>query len=163
MIETSNGLPVHGCVNGLAYANRWSQELSWFHVSFDDGRWTLSPQVERMHGYYAGMLSPGTALMLSHVHPDDNRRVAAALNKVRHTCQTLCSRHRIVDTRGRVYEVVMIGAPFHDSQGAPAGIHGFFLDVTTVRAGRRAKQLRAIAASGSVDEERRRVRAATRC
>lgn len=167
MAETSNRLLMLDRVDGRwadqPRANLWSQQLAWFRFYFDDGRWTWSPHVERMHGYYPGTVAPGTALMLSHVHPDDRQRVAAAFDHARHTHQTLSSHHRIIDTRHRGYEVVMIGAPFYDPQGAPAGMQGFFIDVTTVSPGRRAKRLRVTAANGHADGERRRIRAGTRC
>ena len=61
----------------------WSQQLGWFRAYFDGGRCVWSPPVERMHGYRPGTVAPGTALVLSDVHPDDYQHVAAAFDQVR--------------------------------------------------------------------------------
>jgi hypothetical protein len=145
-----------------------SQRLGWFRFHFGDDRWTWSPQVEHMHGYHPGTTAPGTSLVLSHVHPDDERRVAAGLYDIRRTGDPFSSHHRIVDARHRLRDVVMIGVPFFDSQGALAGMQGFYLDATpaTDRSGFviSADQLRDPAAEQRQrDGRHQRVRAATRC
>jgi hypothetical protein len=145
-----------------------SQRLGSFRFHFGNDRWTWSPQVEQMHGYLPGTTAPGTLLVLSHVHPDDERRVAAHLYDVRRTGDPFSSHHRIVDTRHRVRDVVMIGVPFYDSFGALAGMHGFYLDATpaTDSSGfsSSAAQLLDLAAAHHRREGRRQqIRAATRC
>jgi PAS domain-containing protein len=144
-----------------------------FTFYFDDDRWVWSPEVERIHGYRQDTVAPGTALVLSHVHPDDCQHVAAALYEMRRSHAPFSSRHRIVDARFRVRDVVMVGWPFYDARGALLGMHGCYLDVTpTVRSGapawqemygRLAQRLRVTAANGLSEHQRRRVRAATRC
>src|SRR5699024_10344626 len=69
-------------------------------------------------------------LLLSHVHPDDERYVTATLQDMRRTLQPFSSCHRIIDTRRRVHDVAVVGAPFYDMHGAPIGMQGFYLDVT---------------------------------
>jgi hypothetical protein len=59
-------------------------------------------------------------------------------------------RHRILDTGHRVHHLVMIGAPFYDTEGAAAGMQGFSLEVTANR-------------EGDSPSRRRVVRAATQC
>lgn len=130
----------------------WSQHLGWFRFYFDNDRWTWSPQVERLHGYKPGTTAPSTLLMLSHVHLDDYHKVAAALQDARSSEQPFSSRHRITDTRHQLHDVVMIGAPFYDREGAAAGMQGFCLDVTSV----------SIAADGD-GHSRQLVRAPTQC
>ena len=126
-----------------------------------------------MHGYRPGTVVPGTAMMLSHVHPDDYQHVAAAFGEVRRTHAPLISRHRIIDARSRVHDVVVVGAPFYDARGALVGMHGCYLDVTpAVPAAslapaenheRVAQRLRVTAAGGQSEQRRLRIRAATRC
>jgi PAS fold len=144
-----------------------SQHLGWFRFNFGDDRWTWSPQVERMHGYHPGTTAPSTLLVLSHVHPDDERHVAAGLYDMRRTPHPFSSYHRIVDAHHHVHDVVMIGVPFYDSLGAPVGMQGFYLDATPATASgfdRHAARLRDLAADRRRHEgRRRRVRAATRC
>ncbi|BBZ12333.1 PAS domain-containing protein [Mycobacterium branderi] len=124
-----------------------SAEMGWFWFNIDDDRWLWSAQVERMHGYQPGTTAPSTPLLLSHVHLDDYRQVAATLHDARRTRRPFSSQHRIVDTAHHVHDVVMVAAPCHDTDGTILGMHGLCLD----------------APAGSADDRRQRVRAATRC
>ena len=38
------------------------QRIGWFRFYFDDDRWEWSPQVEKMHGYLPGSVTPTTEL-----------------------------------------------------------------------------------------------------
>jgi hypothetical protein len=151
----------------------WSEHLGWFCFHFDDGRWVWSPQVEQMHGYQPGTVSPGMELVLSHVHPDDFAHVAETLGAVRRSPRPFSSRHRILDTSNRVHDVVVSGAPFYDERGSLGGVQGSYVDMTPATDGvalgpqsayaQMAARLRAVAEDGHVEEQRQRVRAATRC
>ena len=46
-----------------------------------------------------------TELVLSHKHPDDRDQIAQTIDTIRRTGQPLSSRHRIVDTSGKVRSV----------------------------------------------------------
>ena len=50
------------------------QRVGWFRFYFDDDRWEWSAQVERMHGYLPGSVTPTTEMVLAHKHPDDTAR-----------------------------------------------------------------------------------------
>jgi ANTAR domain/PAS fold len=93
--------------------------VGWVRFYFAGERWEWSPQVARMHGYAPGAVRPTTALVLSHKHPDDRRAIEALLDEVRATRRAFSSRHRIIDTRGDVHEVV--------------GTHGFYVDLSSTR------------------------------
>ena len=67
---------------------------------------------------------------MSHIHLDDYQKVAATLRDARRTHQPFSSRHRIVDTRDHVHDVVLIGAPFHVARGTIAGAQGLYLDLS---------------------------------
>ena len=43
---------------------------------------------------------------------------------------TFSTRHRIIDTRGEVHSVVVIGDQLYDEDGELIGTHGFYVDVT---------------------------------
>jgi fructose-specific component phosphotransferase system IIB-like protein len=83
-----------------------------------------------MHGYEAGTVHPTTDLVLSHKHPDDYGQVAATLEEIRRTAGAFSTRHRIVDTRGDVHHVVVVGDQLFDDAGRVVGTHGFYVDVT---------------------------------
>jgi fructose-specific component phosphotransferase system IIB-like protein len=68
--------------------------------------------------------------VLSHKHPDDHGQVAATLDEIRRTAGAFSTRHRIIDTRGEVHHVVVVGDQLFDDNEAVVGTHGFYVDVT---------------------------------
>lgn len=116
-----------------ALAGGAGQPAGWFRFYFSDQRWEWSEQVLRMHGYEAGSVTPTTELVLSHKHPDDRGHVAATIDQIVHTRQAFSTRHRIVDTRGGVHHVVVVGDRIFDDDGDVIGTHGFYIDVSGPR------------------------------
>ncbi len=113
-----------------ALAGGTAQPAGWFRFYFADQRWEWSEQVQRMHGYEPGGVTPTTDLVLSHKHPDDRGQVAATIDQIVNTRQAFSTRHRIVDTGGNVHHVVVVGDRFFDDDGDVAGTHGFYIDVS---------------------------------
>jgi ANTAR domain/PAS fold len=113
-----------------ALAGGTPQRVGWFRFYFADERWEWSEQVQQMYGYEPGTVTPTTELVLSHKHPDDYQQVAATLDDMRRTHTTFSTRHRIIDTRGAVHSVVVIGDQLYDEDGELIGTHGFYVDVT---------------------------------
>ncbi|MDZ4270877.1 MAG: PAS domain-containing protein, partial [Mycobacterium sp.] len=97
-----------------ALAGGEPQRVGWFRFYFADERWEWSEQVQILHGYQPGTVTPTTDLVLSHKHPDDYQQVAATLVEMRRTHRTFSTRHRIIDTHGEVREVVVIGDQLND-------------------------------------------------
>jgi len=106
------------------------QRVGAFRFYFDDQRWEWSEQVQRMHGYQPGTVTPTTELVLSHKYPDDRDQIAQSIDTIRRTGQPLSSRHRIVDTSGKVRSVVVVGDQLHDERGRVVGTQGFYIDTT---------------------------------
>lgn len=117
-----------------ALAGGEPQRVGWFRFHFADERWEWSEQVQILHGYQPGTVTPTTELVLSHKHPDDYQQVAATLEEMRRTHRTFSTRHRIIDTQGNVHEVVVIGDQLNDDTGRLIGTHGFYVDVTPTAA-----------------------------
>ncbi len=117
-----------------ALAGGEPQRVGWFRFYFADERWEWSEQVQILHGYQPGTVTPTTELVLSHKHPDDYQQVAATLDEMRRTHRTFSTRHRIIDTRDNVHEVVVIGDQLNDDSGRLIGTHGFYVDVTPTAA-----------------------------
>jgi fructose-specific component phosphotransferase system IIB-like protein len=113
-----------------ALAGGAPQRVGWFRFFFADERWEWSPQVERMHGYEPGSVQPTTALVLSHKHPDDYGQVAATIEQIRLTAGAFSTRHRIVDTKGDIHHVVVIGQQMRDDADTVIGSDGYYVDVT---------------------------------
>lgn len=114
-----------------ALAGGTPQRAGWFRFYFEDQRWEWSDQVQRMHGYQPGTVTPTTELVLSHKHPDDRRRVAATINDMVTNRRAFGTRHRIIDTGGAIHQVVVVGDQFCDDAGEVIGTHGFYIDVTS--------------------------------
>lgn len=113
-----------------ALAGGKPQRVGWFRFYFADERWEWSDSVQILHGYQPGTVTPTTELVLSHKHPADYQQVAATLDEMRRARRTFSTRHRIIDTRGDVHEVVVIGDQLRDDAGRLIGTHGFYVDVT---------------------------------
>jgi ANTAR domain/PAS fold len=112
-----------------ALAGDAPQRVGWFRFYFTDQRWEWSEQVQLMHGYEPGTITPTTELVLSHKHPEDRSEIEAAIEEVLTTHRGFSTRHRIVDTGGDVHQVVVVGDQLCDDHGAVIGTHGFYVDV----------------------------------
>ena len=106
------------------------QHIGWFRFHFADQRWEWSAEVQRMHGYEPGTVTPTTELVLSHKHPDDRAQVAADIDEMITGRRAFGRRHRIVDTTGVVRQVIVVSDRLHDADGDVIGIRGFYIDVT---------------------------------
>lgn len=113
-----------------AWAGGAVQRVGWFRFHFDDDRWEWSPEVQQMHGYPPGSVTPTTELVLSHKHPDDYRHIAHTIEEIRRTRQAFSSRHRIIDAEGHVHHVVVVADQLRHDDGEVIGTHGFYIDVT---------------------------------
>lgn len=110
-------------------ADRTPHAGSFRYLAASD-TWEWSDEVAVMHGYQPGTVTPTTELMLSHKHPDDRTTVAELLENVRKHGAAFSSRHRIVDTGGRIRQVVVVGDRIVGPDGAHAGTAGFYVDIT---------------------------------
>ncbi|MDT2004801.1 ANTAR domain-containing protein [Rhodococcus opacus] len=106
------------------------QRVGSFRFFLDGQRWEWSDAVARMHGYQPGTVTPTTDLLLSHKHPDDHRQVAAILSRMVADGEPFSSKHRILDTAGRVHHVVVVGDRMVDEAGQVIGTSGFYIDIT---------------------------------
>ncbi|OBF09567.1 PAS and ANTAR domain-containing protein [Mycobacterium sp. 852002-10029_SCH5224772] len=106
------------------------QCAGWFRFYFEGRRWVWSDQVQRMHGYQPGTVTPTTELVLSHKHPADRPQVVEIINDMIRRRQAFSTRHRIVDTRGLIHHVLVVGDRFCDDNDEVVGTHGFYIEVT---------------------------------
>jgi hypothetical protein len=95
-------------------------------------RWEWSDEVAQIHGYAPGTITPTTDLVLAHKHPDDKTTVGDLILQVCRQRAPVASRHRVIDTRGKEHLVIVVGDLMGGDNGAPAGIGGFYIDVTEV-------------------------------
>jgi PAS domain S-box-containing protein len=109
--------------------SRWPRVGS-FRFLAKDNRWEWSDAVAQMHGYEPGTVTPTTELILSHKHPDDKPTVAELIEQVRREGIPFSSRHRIIDTKGNIHVVVVVGDSRHDDDDQVIGTEGFYVDIT---------------------------------
>lgn len=121
------------------------QCVGWYRLYFADERWEWSEEVERIHGYEPGTVTPTTELVLSHKHPEDYQQVAATLEDILRTHKPFSTRHRIITTRGDTRDIVVIGEQFHDDNGVVIGTQGFYVDVTPCERARQSSIGEAVA------------------
>ena len=108
-----------------------SLRVGSFCFWFDDQRWEWSDEVARMHGYVPGSVVPTTELVLSHKHPEDRTPVQELLDRARHSGRSFSSRHRLLDTAGKVHNVIVVADRMVDEAGAVVGTAGYYIDLTT--------------------------------
>ncbi|WP_240193894.1 MULTISPECIES: PAS and ANTAR domain-containing protein [unclassified Gordonia (in: high G+C Gram-positive bacteria)] len=102
----------------------------WYYR--DDDRWEWSDQLARLHGYEsAESVAPTIDLLLAHKHPDDRERVAELIERVRRAGAPFSSEHRIIDRRGSIIPVIVIGDLMHDPGGRRRGTFGFYVASST--------------------------------
>ena len=128
VVQSSGGDGKEGVEGALAAGD--PERVGWFRFYFDDDRWEWSPQVEKMHGYLPGSVTPTTEMVLTHKHPDDYRQIADTRDLIRQTRQAFSSRHRIIDVQGQVHHVVVVGDVLREVDGTAMATHGFYVDVT---------------------------------
>jgi hypothetical protein len=119
----------HGVEVEQAFAGA-PQRVGWFRFYFEDQRWEWSEQVQRMHGYEPGTVAPTTELVLAHKHPEDRHEVAKTIDEMLLARRAFSTRHRILDTRGVVHQVVVVGDLLTDRQDVVIGTHGYYVDIT---------------------------------
>ncbi|MBF6184251.1 MULTISPECIES: PAS and ANTAR domain-containing protein [Nocardia] len=117
------------------------RDVGSFRFRFADQRWEWSDEVAAMRGYPPGSVVPTTELLLSHKHPEDREQVAATLARAIRDAAPFSSRHRIVDTAGRVRHVIVVADRMTDASGRPIGTAGYYIDVTGTLAAHRRETL----------------------
>ncbi|WP_039804026.1 PAS and ANTAR domain-containing protein [Nocardia araoensis] len=129
-VGDGNGSDSTGASHGDAREVESPQRVGSFRFWFDDQRWEWSDEVAELYGYTPGQVQPTTDLVLSHNHPADRAAVADALATAVRDHGAFCSRHRIIDTAGRVRHVLVVADHIFDGTGAVVGTSGYFVDLT---------------------------------
>ncbi len=107
-----------------------AQHVGSFRFFFESETWEWSDEVARLHGYRPGEVTPTTALLATHKHPDDRDAFETMVHDMLIHRTPFSSRHRIVDKAGRTRHVTVVAQPMLDSDGLAIGTEGFYLDMT---------------------------------
>lgn len=108
------------------------ERVGSFRYFRNEDRWEWSDAVAQMHGYPPGQAQPSTSLVMSHKHPDDAASVALLIETVTGQGRPFSSRHRIIDTHGRVHPVLVIGERLLADNGDIIGTQGLYVDLSNV-------------------------------
>ncbi|UXA07711.1 PAS and ANTAR domain-containing protein [Mycobacterium sp. SMC-2] len=104
--------------------------IGTFRFWFIGERWEWSDEVARMHGYEPGTVEPTTKLLLSHKHPDDRKHVQEVLDYALQSAESFSSRHRFLDTAGKVHDAIVVADRMYDESDAVVGTAGYYIDLT---------------------------------
>ena len=114
----------------VAVAAGTSEPAARFRFDVLTGTWWWSPGMFALHGFEAGEVEPSTDLLMAHKHPEDLLATEDTLRGVLTTGEPFCCRHRVLDARGRVREVLSVGEGFCDDDGNVIAVQGYFVDLT---------------------------------
>ena len=118
-----------------------------FRYDRDSDTWTWSPGVYLVYGFEPGEVVPSTALVRSHVHPDDESRAhEVGLRVLRHG-EPFSAYFRIIDTGTRVRRLLAVGHPSPSSNGEVTAIEGHVVDLTEAN-----EALARVAVSAAVED-----------
>ena len=98
-----------------------------FRWEIERGQAVWSDSVYRLYGYRPGQVVPSSALGLGHKHPDDLPDFVDAVHAGMLADRLIVHEHRVVDVRGAVRRVVMVGRGARDEQGRVQTLYGFVL------------------------------------
>jgi hypothetical protein len=115
---------------GAAPADAGYLSVGTFRFWFIDQHWEWSDEVARMHGYEPGTVAPTTKLLLSHKHPEDRAHVQDLLDYALQSEESFSSRHRFIDTAGKVHDAIVVADRMIDESGTVVGTAGYYIDLT---------------------------------
>ena len=119
----------HGVEVEQAFAGA-PQRVGWFRFYFEDQRWEWSEQVQRMHGYEPGTVTPHHRIGAGAQASRRSGEVAKTIDAMLLARRAFSTRHRILDTGGVVHQVVVVGDLLTDQQDVVIGTHGYYVDIT---------------------------------
>jgi PAS domain S-box-containing protein len=98
----------------------------------DADEWWWSEGMYRIHGFEPGEIVPSSALVRSHVHPDDRAAAEESRREALERGEPFSFVHRITTAAGRDRVVVAAGHLEHEDDETPV-IVGHLIDITDVR------------------------------
>lgn len=107
-----------------------SQRVGTFLLDLPDERWTWSDEVFLMHGFAPGDVVPSTDVLVSHQHPDDHQDLAETVRAAAAASAPFGCVYRMRDASGGSRVLGIVGSSAPGPVGAPARLHGYFVDLT---------------------------------
>ena len=103
--------------------------VGYFTYTVDDDHWTWSDGMYSLHGFQSGEVTPSTALLLAHQHPDDRAGVYDVLDNAMRAATPFCCYHRVIDRHEFEHAVMLVGRGVRDDRGVVERLEGYFVDL----------------------------------
>jgi len=101
-----------------------------YRIDLVNGTSAWSDGLYQLHGYERGEVVPTIELILAHKHPDDRAHAEEILAKVRRHGGHFSIYHRIIDSHGRLHQVLCSGEGVLDEAGNVTALGGMTVDLT---------------------------------
>ena len=109
--------------------NEGPPPVGYFTYSVVGDHWSWSEGMYTLHGLLPGDVTPSTALLLEHQHPDDRAGVYEVLDTALRLATPFCCYHRVIDRQGREHSVLLVGRGVRDDRGVVEKLEGFVVDI----------------------------------
>ena len=109
--------------------NEGPPPVGYFTYSVVGDHWSWSDGMYTLHGLLPGDVTPSTALLLEHQHPDDRAGVYEVLDTALQLATPFCCYHRVIDRHGHEHSVLLVGRGVRDDRGVVEKLEGFIVDI----------------------------------
>ena len=109
--------------------NEGPPPVGYFTYSVVGDHWSWSDGMYALHGVQREDVTPSTALLLAHLHPDDRSGVYEALDNAMRAATPFTCYHRVIDRHGREHSVLLVGRGVRDDRGLVEKLEGYVVDI----------------------------------
>jgi PAS domain-containing protein len=109
--------------------NEGPPPVGYFTYSLVGDHWSWSDGMYRLHGVQRDHVTPSTALLLAHLHPDDRAGVYEVLDNAMRAATPFTCYHRVIDGEGQEHSVLLVGRGVRDDRGLVERLEGYVVDI----------------------------------
>ena len=113
--------------------NEGPPPVGYFTYSVVGDHWAWSDGMYTLHGLQRGDVTPSTAILLAHLHPDDRAGVYEALDHAMGAATPFACYHRVIDRHGQEHSVLLVGRGVRDDRGLVEQLEGYVVDIAPSR------------------------------
>ena len=103
--------------------------VGYFTYSLVGDHWSWSDGMYNLHGFERGEVTPCTAVLLAHLHPDDRPGVYEVLDNAMRAATPFACYHRVIDRDGQEHSVLLVGRGVRDDRGLVERLEGYVVDI----------------------------------
>ena len=109
--------------------NEGPPPVGYFTYSLVGDHWSWSDGMYSLHGFERGDVTPSTAVLLAHLHPDDRTGVYEVLDNAMRAATPFTCYHRVIDRDGQEHSVLLVGRGVRDDRGLVERLEGYVVDI----------------------------------